>query len=92
MSCNPGSEDLLKPDRYEKSWDSASSICGAGLEDAGKMCAIRLERTAEVSRGIGSSGFEDVLRRGRKGWKGLLCLTKATAELGISGTSESRNI
>lgn len=45
---------------------------------------MRLARKDDVRRGIGSSGFVEWLRRGRKGLNGLECSNRAEAREGTS--------
>lgn len=66
--------------RYEKSFGNAA----AAFEESSWVLDIRLARTVDVSRGIGSSGFVDWARRGKKGLYGSGCSATAFESAGIA--------
>ena len=84
ISCKPESELLASVERYVLSLGSASSSGGEALVEALKALSIILDRTSEVRRGIGSSGFEDCERKGRNGLYGFECRIRLSANGALS--------
>lgn len=75
---------LAKVEMYAYSFGRASSICGDCLGLAISACDRMLESTKDVRSGIGSSGFEDCLRRGTKGAYGFGCEISLVTKEGMS--------
>lgn len=84
MSCRPASVLLERFARYLKSSGSAVLVVSLGFEEVERASDKRCERTEDVSSGIGSSGLEDCLSKGRNGLYGSACSFRAFVNEGIS--------
>ena len=84
MSWRPPSELLARVERYLYNLGSAASVAGEPFGDFCVDTDMMAERTLEVRRGIGSSGFVDWANNGRKGRYGSWCSRMALLKLGLS--------
>lgn len=95
ISCMPPSGACANVERYESSFGIAVSIAGVPPGDDAAEAAIKLVRTVEVRRGIGSSGLVDCVRNGRSdlygsGYSRIAFKNDGLPELGFSGTLQRR--
>jgi hypothetical protein len=77
---------------YPYSVEIASSMDDVGLEERLRACDKRLDKTDDVSKGVGSSGFVVFVMKARKDLYGFGCCVRVVAKAGMSeGVSYDSN-